>query len=157
MNNVIRFKAPKTCQVDPRGALIQYCDYQKLELELAALKPSWQPPETIPQVPVGTEQEFWIAVHSQHTNKTHVYLAQYQNRPLNLDEHGEQVGDDDYYLVDVDGEYVDSVGWVMNRQHVDFDNYYEKINFTSDYQLLGWANYQPPTFDGLTVEGGAAC
>lgn len=157
MNKVIRFKAPKTCQVDPRGALVQYCDYRTLELELAALKPLWQSPETIPAVPVGEEQEFWIAVHSQHSNKTHVYLAQYQNRPANLDEHGEPIGDEDYYLIDVDGEYVDSVGWVMNRQHPDFDDYYEKIDFNTDYQLLGWANYQPPTFYGLTVEGGAAC
>lgn len=155
MKNVIRFKAPSTCRVDARGALVKYCDYRTLELQLAALKPLWQSPETIPAVPAGEEQEFWIAVHSQRTNKTHVYLAQYQNRPVNLDEDGEPIGDEDL-LIDVDGEYVDSVGWVMNRQHTDFDNYYEKIDFNSDYQLLGWANYQPPAFDGVVIEGGAA-
>lgn len=155
MKKVIRIKAPKTCQVDPRGALVMYSDYRKLELELAGFKPLWQSPETTPTVPVGEEQEFWIAVHSQHTNKTHVYLAQYQNRPVNLDEGGEPIGDEEP-LIDVDGEYVDSVGWVMNRQHTEFDNYYEKINFSSDYQLLGWANYQPPAFDGVAIEGGEA-
>ncbi|WP_434939182.1 hypothetical protein ACRWQN_17710 [Shewanella sp. HL-SH8] len=35
---VIRFKAPKTCQVVPNGPLVQYADYLKLEKENAQLK-----------------------------------------------------------------------------------------------------------------------
>jgi len=30
---VIRIKAPKTCHVDPKGSLVMYMDYRRLELQ----------------------------------------------------------------------------------------------------------------------------
>lgn len=105
----------------------------------------WNAPDAIPEVQKGSEKQFWIATLSKCTGKQHVYLAQYQNRPLEYDEHGELLSDD--YLVSPDGEPHESVGWVSSKQHAEFDEYYELISFNDDYQLLGWAEYQPPTFD----------
>jgi hypothetical protein len=151
--SVIRFKAPKTCQVDSRGPLVQYGDYLKLELKLAALTPVWQAPDLIPNVEAGTEEQFWIAVHSERTGEPHVYLAIYQNRPLTLDENGECTDDD--CLVTPDGDPHESIGWVTDQAHHEFDNYYEPIEFSEKYKLLAWAAYQAPAFTGLD-QGGVA-
>lgn len=104
----------------------------------------WNSPDTVPDVPKWTEQEFWIAVASKYTGKTHVFLAQYQNRPLEND----PISDD--CLVDCDGEYIHSVGWVSCQTHVQYDNYYEAMDFSDHWKLLGWAEYTPPEFTGVT-------
>ena len=44
------------------------------------------------------------------------------------------------------GEPIDSVGWVDAKQHAEFDHYWEQITFNNNYELLGWAEYTPPTF-----------
>lgn len=109
----------------------------------------WQKPEVTPIVPVGGEQEFWVAVEvsrNENPPKIYTFLAQYQNRPY---EEGVLDEDDDEALVNVDGEYVSSVGWVMLKSHVEFDNYYEPISFNNNYKLLGWAEYVPPEFNTI--------
>ena len=109
----------------------------------------WESHLLPPKVERGTEKEFWVAVEMNdgppENNKTKVitFLAQYQNRPYK--EGDEDVIDDDY-LVNTDGEYVDSIGWVTCQSHYEFDNYYELISFNEHYKLLGWAEYTPPKF-----------
>ncbi|WP_351122667.1 hypothetical protein [Shewanella sp. T24-MNA-CIBAN-0130] len=151
--SVIRFKAAKTWRVDLYGPLVKFVGYQQLELKIKSLKPDWQPPESIPRVEIGAENEFWIAVHSKLANKNYVYLAIYQNRPLLLNENGDPLNDD--FLVNVDGDPHESIGWVTNKNHYEFDDFYEAIDFNDDYHLLAWAEYQPPAFTGLD-NGGAA-
>ncbi len=105
----------------------------------------WHSPESTPAVPVDTEKEYWLAV-CRPNKKTHVFLAYYQNRPLILDKNDEPVSDDP--LISEDGEYIESIGWVNNRAHYEFSNFYEPLGFDKDYVLLGWAEYVPPVFDG---------
>lgn len=109
------------------------------------IKVEWQNPKKTPEVEVGTETEFWLAVAIKRNNETTVvtFLGQYQNRPYSE-------GDEDYgdeALVECIGEYVNSVGWVTCQPHVEFDNYYEPFTFNEDYDLLGWANYSPPKYN----------
>ena len=151
--SVIRFKAPKTCQVVANGPLVQYADYLKLEKELQSLKPVWLSPATIPAVEKGTEKQYWIATYNKRRDSISVYLAIYQNRPLEVDDNGEYIDDD--YLVNADGEPHESIGWVENKSHYEFDDFYMVIDFNDNYQLLGWAEYQPPAFN-LPEKGGAA-
>ena len=109
----------------------------------------WEHPALCPTVERGTEKEFWVAVEvnveAPKNNKIKVvtFLAQYQNRPYK--EGDEDVINDDY-LVNTDGEYVNSIGWVTCQSHYEFDNYYELITFNEYYKLLGWAEYIPPEF-----------
>jgi|GEM_PF-1814681 len=113
----------------------------------------WKEPETTPVVNVGAEKEFWVAVEVNSPKfdkpKVMTFLAQYQNRPY-------KNGDEDLYgddaLVNTDGEYVNSVGWVTCQSHYEFDNYYELITFNESYKLLGWAEYVPPAFSKSTNE-----
>jgi hypothetical protein len=116
---------------------------------------NWQKPETTPVVPKGDELEFWVAIESTRVNphnqvsstRTYTFLAQYQNRPLETDEDGEYLDDD--YLTDVNGEPVESIGWVSCKAHDDFDNFYEKLDFNENYKLLAWAEYTAPEFNGF--------
>ena len=112
---------------------------------------NWESPTTTPQVKVGTEKELWIAVEFTRNGKPSeviTFLAQYQNRPYKL---GDEEELDEDNLVNTDGEYVDSVGWVTCQSHYEFDNYYELLTFNDNYKLLGWAEYTPPEFniDGI--------
>ncbi len=114
-------------------------------------KLKWNQPELVPVVKIGDEKELWVAVRANRPNphpdteqvKIITFLAQYQNRPY---EDNEDYEDDDEALVNVDGEYVNSVGWVTCQSHCDFDNYYTPITFSESYELLGWAEYTPPVF-----------
>ncbi len=111
------------------------------------MKLNWNKPEAIPQVKSGTEEQFWVAVEidspKHEKPKVITFLAQYQNRPY-------KDGDEDLHgddaLVNTDGEYVNSIGWVTCQSHYEFDNYYELITFNENYKLLGWAEYTPPEF-----------
>lgn len=141
---VLRFKAPKTCHVHPQGALVSYRDYVKIEKKLASYRPEWQSPDLIPDIPVGTESEYWIAIYNDKTCKVVVFLANYQNRPLTYDDNGDLISDD--YLVNADGDPHESIGWVTNKSHHEFDDFYEPIVFSDDYRLLGWAEYEPPIY-----------
>jgi hypothetical protein len=110
---------------------------------------NWQKPEEIPVVKAGSETQFWIAVEITNPNKdpeVFTFLAQYQNRPYK-DGDEEHLGDDS--LVNTDGEYVDSVGWVTCQSHCEFDNYYTPIAFSDNYKLLGWAEYIAPKFSSI--------
>ena len=106
----------------------------------------WISPDIEPVVEAGEEEIFWIAVHSQYTGKTHVYPAQFQNRPLELDENDDPA--QDWVLYNDDG-YVGSVGWVTCKEHYEYSDWYEPIEFTEKYKLLGWAEFRPPEFDGI--------
>lgn len=107
----------------------------------------WNEPTSVPSVALGTEERFWIAVASEYTGKTHVFLAHYQNRPYAV---GSEDGAD-WVLMSEDGDYIHSVGWVSDKAHVDFENYYEQMNFSEKYKLLGWADYTPPEFKSPTT------
>lgn len=109
----------------------------------------WNEPESVPYVALGSEKLCWIAVSAVQplkncadveTFKTYAFLANYQNRPI-IDEL-----DEDWQLYNSDGERVHSVGWVTNKSHHEFQNYYETIKFGSGYKFLGWAEYEPPEF-----------
>lgn len=123
--------------------------FNKLEKKLAenSKKPlKWNRPEAIPDVELGCETLFWIAVHLGSSNKQHVFLAHYQNRPVTFDEDGYPL--EDWALTNEDGGEFGSVGWVSRREHNDFDGYYEELTFNDEYKLLGWAEYVPPQFTG---------
>jgi hypothetical protein len=112
---------------------------------------TWNKPESTPVVEHGTEEFFWIAVESRFNKdkkpKVFVFLALYQNRPLSLDEDGNPDNDD--YLSDTSGEPIESVGWVENKSHYDFEDFYVPLSFNDDYKLLGWAEYVAPEFTGV--------
>jgi len=116
---------------------------------------NWQKPEAIPVVPEGDEIQFWIAIESTRVNphnqvtstRSYTFLAQYQNRPLETDEYGEYIDDD--YLTDINGEPVESIGWVSCKAHDDFENFYELLDFNENYKLLAWAEYTAPVFNGF--------
>jgi hypothetical protein len=103
----------------------------------------WESPNKTPSVDLGTEKKYWIAVKSPRREKPLVFLALYQNRPL---DHPHSY---DWELTDEDGHAVSMVGWVNCQKHVDFDNFYSSITFTETYVLLGWAEYTPPEFTAL--------
>ena len=110
----------------------------------------WQKPDVIPVVQLGEEKQFWVAIEVKGVRMTgdHVktFLAQYQNRPFDQEKYDNNVDEFDDCLVDVDGEFVSSVGWVHCQTHVEFENFYEPFNFSDDYKLLGWAEYTAPEF-----------
>lgn len=111
---------------------------------------NWQKPEINPEVELGNEQLFWVAVESTQNKtgepKTFVFLAHYQNRPTpEVEDHDDLP---DWALQTEYGEPVHSVGWVNAQSHHDFDDFYEAIQFSDTYQLLGWADYTPPKFSG---------
>ncbi|MEO0437901.1 MAG: hypothetical protein AAF098_13430 [Pseudomonadota bacterium] len=108
----------------------------------------WNEPESIPQVALGTEELYWIAVDSGWTGKIHVFLAHYQNRPYDPDD--EVAAQEDWVLVDQDGGYIGSVGWVREKEHDEFNDFYSLIRFSDYYRLLGWAEYTPPEFKGVS-------
>jgi len=107
----------------------------------------WNNPGTVPNVEKGKEELFWIAVESPHSSSPHVFLAYYQNRPLEFDDEDEEypLGD---VLYNTEGEAIESIGWMDCKQHYDFDDYYSPIEFNDQYKLLGWAEYTPPKFTG---------
>jgi len=106
-----------------------------------ATRQNWNSPESTPVVPIGTEKQYWIAIKTSE-GKECVFIAHYQNRPL-ADE-----GDDEAYeLIDLDGEPIESVGWVDCKEHSEFDNYYTPISFNEHYELLGWAECIAPTWN----------
>ena len=111
------------------------------------IKVDWKAPDTLPEIPEGTEEHFWLAVEVTKPNKPveiKTFLGQYQNRPLN--QNAEVPLGDEEPLVNTDGDPVSSVGWVACQSHYDFDNFYEFINFSDEYKLMGWAEYEAPDF-----------
>lgn len=108
-----------------------------------SLKPKWNKPDSIPVVGLGEEEKYWVAV--ELNGQVRVWDALYQNRPA-FDEKGEAY---DFALVSEHGEEVDSVGWVQNKSHFDFENFYEPISFGESCVLLGWAEWSEPEFSGV--------
>ncbi len=112
---------------------------------------NWQKSDVIPVVDKGSEKQFWVAVEIKGKHLPNdefvTFLAHYQNRPFDQEAYDKDEHEDDDCLVTLDGEYVSSVGWVSARSHVEFDNYYEPINFNPDYKLVGWAEYEAPDFN----------
>jgi hypothetical protein len=104
----------------------------------------WNEPDSIPSVAKGTEDLFWVAVDSRHSGKVHVFMAYYQNRPLEYHEDGVLVDD---ALYDTNGDPVDSVGWVDCKEHYEFDDYYTPLSFDDDYKLLGWKECLVPVYE----------
>lgn len=107
----------------------------------------WNAPEATPEVKKGTEKEFWVAVYSEHSGENRVFIAHYQNRPVDLDDDGAPLADD--FLTTPDGEPHHSVGWVLRTEHEDYDGFYTACQFSEQYRLLGWAEYEPPEFTGV--------
>ena len=110
---------------------------------------TWHQADTSPEVPVGSEKLFWIAVKRPNREKLFVFLSYYQNRPLLLDEYGDP--DPDYCICDENGEAIASVGWVENKAHAEFEDFYTPITFNKDYELLGWALFSPPEYQDPTL------
>jgi len=110
----------------------------------------WQLPSKTPEVPKGENHLFWIAVQSQWSAgeqpRTLVYLANYINKPLELDDDGEPLDDDCH--VNTDGDPISAIGWHNQYDHPDFSGYYEPIQFNEQLKLLGWAEYLPPEWNG---------
>ena len=104
-------------------------------------KTEWHKPHLVPAIKTGTEKLYWIAVLNGQ-NKVYVYDALYQNRPLEIDENGDYLDAD--CLVNTNDEPIESIGWVQNQQHSEFDNFYEAIAFNEHYTLLGWAECKKP-------------
>ena len=112
----------------------------------------WNAPDTVPEVKLGTEKLFWIAVKAEWNEAPQVFTALYQKRPVIIDDDGElTLGCDNWVLHSPDGDYVDSVGWVENKTTSEFDDYFEAFSFNEHYMLLGWAEYQAPEFTGVTA------
>ncbi len=107
---------------------------------------NWQSPDVVPEIPEGTAKEFWIAVHSEHTSKEHVFLAKYQNKPLRLDDDGDPTVD--WAVCSPEDEWVDAVGWCHCEEHPEVEQYLLPIVF-SHTRLVGWAEYTPPVFSGF--------
>jgi len=101
----------------------------------------WMSPESIPDVKLYSERQCWIACINGK-GKKYVYLAQYVNRPIILNDEGDPENDD--YFSDTDGEPMHAVGWHSEKEHFDFDGFYEQIQFSDDYKLIGWAEYVAP-------------
>lgn len=111
----------------------------------------WRSAEEVPAVEVGELTKFWIAVLSHHKLKdgkpsVFVFCASYANKPLLLNEDGEPTADD--YHTNEDGDPVEAVGWMNEFHHPEFSGYYESITFNDKYQLLGWAEYVKPEWNG---------
>ena len=107
----------------------------------------WESPNKTPNVGFGTEKQYWVAVKSAGILKPLVFLALFQNRPL---DHPLTY---DWQVMDENGEAFDAVGWVECQRHMDYDNFYSSIIFTESYVLLGWAEYTPPEFPALLMRG----
>ncbi len=101
----------------------------------------WKNPSTVPEVAPGTEEIFWIAVQHKDGKITTCH-ALYQNRPL-VDEEHELYSD---CLRNTDGEAVESIGWVEDQVHIEFDNFYTPFDFDDECKLVGWAEYEFPEF-----------
>ncbi|WP_067097851.1 hypothetical protein [Marinomonas atlantica] len=101
----------------------------------------WNAPDTVPEVELGTEKQFWIAVETKHGIT--VFEALYQNRP--------SVEGEDWTLIGEDGEYISSVGWVQNQAHYEFADFYVPLGLCENCKLLGWAEYEAPEFTGVTA------
>jgi len=139
---------------DPESVFAWFVNtYSKTNLALNyAGVVAWREPTDIPVVERDTTKQFWIAVEvARHKTcrtdpdpKVHVRLATYANKPVDLDEDGEPVDCDP--LVNVDGEFVEMIGWVDDVQHDDFESYNIPITFNESYRLMGWAEYIPPSF-----------
>lgn len=108
------------------------------------MKVNWNNPKSTPDVEKGTEKLCWLAVKAESRPPV-VFLAHYQNRPLELDEDGEPL-DECNCLSNCDGEYIESIGWVDCKEHYEFDNFYTPLSFNKDYRLLAWAECKTPTF-----------
>jgi hypothetical protein len=108
----------------------------------------WNKPEVIPEVKKYGNKLFWVAVQSQFSGaelpKVSVYLANYINSPLDLDENGEPINPDHH--VDDSGEPIGSVGWHNQYDHPEYNGFYQPICFGDQIKLLGWAEYIPPVF-----------
>jgi hypothetical protein len=107
-------------------------------------KIEWNKPHLVPSIKKGTEKLCWLAVRNGQ-NKVYVFDALYQNRPLKTDDNGEYLSDD--YLVNDSDEPIESIGWVHNQQHSEFDNFYQPIEFNEHYELLGWAECEKPKWE----------
>lgn len=109
----------------------------------------WQSPDTAPDVELGGEKEFWIAVKSirDGVEREHTFLANYLNKPKLLDDEG-NVTDEcvDWLLSNDDSNEVEAIGWHSSKEHAEYSNWYEPITFSENYALLGWAEYNAPPF-----------
>lgn len=116
----------------------------------------WNKPDILPPVGKDDIETYWVAIrmtrhpHCGDTVDTVVFPAQYMNMTLSLDGDGYPTNDD--YLKNIDGDPVEAIGWHTVRDHEEFENYYPPLEFSDDYVLLGWAEYEVPEFKGLACD-----
>ena len=109
----------------------------------------WQSNESAPDVELGGENLFWLAVKSirNGVEREHTFLANYINKPMLLDDNGEITDEaQDWLLSNEWGTDVEAVGWFSSKEHPDYSDWYEPITFNENYVLLGWAEYNAPPF-----------
>lgn len=120
------------------------------EAQRQAKIPDWKPASTLPDVPKGEAQIFWIAIKSGEGEEAliEVYKAQYVNKPLVFD-------DDDIHhqtpiypcFMDENDNPVEAVGWYWTDQYCnEYSCWFNWIRFSAIGQLVGWAEYVPPQF-----------
>ena len=109
----------------------------------------WQLPDTTPDVELGGEKGFWIAVKSirDGVEREHTFLANYLNKPKLFNGDGEITDESaDWLLSNDDSNEVEAVGWHDSKEHPEYSCWYEPITFNENYILLGWAEYNAPPF-----------
>ncbi len=124
------------------------------EIGKEQLKPIvWIKPDVLPTVKVGKSKEFWVAIEVTRKDKKPevvCFLSNYLNKPIAfyVDDSADTGCPLDYVLSDECGQSIDAVGWHSNREHYEFDDFYEPLTFSDSYVLLAWAEYTPPDCAG---------
>ncbi|MCW3171241.1 hypothetical protein [Shewanella subflava] len=72
--SVIRFKAPKTCHVMSNGALVQYVDYRKIEVERDALAVAYGKLESLAMQFIENSEEI-IEFFEVSSGRNHLIIA----------------------------------------------------------------------------------
>jgi hypothetical protein len=119
---------------------------EKLE-KFASIK--WQSPGSVPDVQLGGEKLFWLAVKSirDGVEREHTFPANYLNKPKLFDSEGEITEEAaDWLFGNEDDAYIETIGWYDEKEHADYSGWYEPIVFNENYVLLGWAEYNAPPF-----------
>ena len=109
----------------------------------------WQSPDTAPDVELGGNEQFWLAVKSiiHGVEREYTFLANYLNKPKLFNDDGEiTVESADWLLSNDDSYEVEAVGWHDSKEHPEYSCWYEPITFNENYVLLGWAEYNAPPF-----------
>ena len=91
-------------------------------------KNHWISTKNPPKIEPGTEKIFWIA-YVDHNNTISVQMLKYL---------------DDEPLMNDDGKYIESIGWVVVNENDEYQNYYTP--YYQPEKILAYQEITPPTF-----------